>query len=285
MTDPVPAPDSTARSLAGDFTGRHALVTGAAQGIGRAVAETLAERGARVLAVDRSPQVAALATAGSATGGAIGTHLADLGDPDDLHALGRLLAGARPDPVDVLVNCAAAYPGGGLLTSADDDWLRVLRVNVVAAAALARAMADELIRRQRPGVIVNVGSVQETLPLPGHAAYVASKGALTAMTGALAVELGEHGIRVNSASVSLVHSPALEAKLGSGFWDEQGVPPPTLLGRTGTPREAAEAIAFLCSPRSSYVTGAVLAVDGGRRLSRRTDPQPGVRPHTAGGTA
>ncbi|WP_208875257.1 SDR family NAD(P)-dependent oxidoreductase [Streptomyces armeniacus] len=284
---PVPAADQAVES--GELAGHHALVTGAAQGIGRAVAETLAERGARVTAVDLSPEVGTLAAPESAYGGALHTRVADLGDAGDLRALGALCEGApgggtpgggaeaavhpAPSPVDVLVNCAAAYPPGGLLDSTDDDWLRVLRVNVLAGAALARSLARGLIRRQRPGAIVNVGSVQEALPLPGHAAYVTSKGALSAMTGALAVELGEHGIRVNAVSVGLVQSETLNTKLGDGFWAGQDVPPPTLLGRLGTPREAAEAVAFLCSPRSSYVTGAVLAVDGGRRLSRRTDPQ------------
>lgn len=283
MTEPGPDPGPAPRrpidadGTQGDLAGHHALVTGAAQGIGRAVTEALAARGADVLAVDLSPPSDDTATRRSRRGGAIRTQVADLGDPDDLQTLLALLAerAATAAPVDLLVNCAAAYPPGGLLESTDDDWTRVLRVNVLAAAALCRAMARELIRLGRPGAIVNVGSVQESLPLPGHAAYVTSKGALTAMTGALAVELGDHGIRVNGVRVGLVHSQALDAKLGDGFWNTQGTPPPTLLGRTGSPREAAEAITFLCSPQASYVTGAVLAVDGGRRLSRRRDPQLG----------
>lgn len=248
--------------VTGEFTGRQALVTGAAQGVGRAVADLLAERGTTVLGVDVSPEVATLAPS-------ITARQVDLADPS---AVRRLATEVRDETgVDLLVNCAAAYPRADLLATDDADWQRVMQVNVLAAATLSRAMAQRLARRRRGGAIVNVGSVQQALPLPGHAAYVTSKGALAALTSALAVELGPYGIRVNEVTLCLVTSDALRTKIGEDPWGELG--PPTLLGRTGTPREAAEAIAFLGSERAAYITGASLAVDGGRRLSRRPDPQ------------
>lgn len=245
------------------FRGRRAVVTGAAQGVGRAVAELLAERGAAVEAVDVDPRVESLESK------TVRARIVDLSDPDAVRALASALV--EDAPVDVLVNNAAAYPPGGLLASEDADWVTVLQVNVLAAATLSRAVAASLIASGRPGAIVNVGSVQEALPLPGYAAYVTSKAALTGLTNALAVELGEYAIRVNEVTLSLVGSATLDTKLGSDFWATTA--PPTLLRRAGTVREAAEAIGFLCSDAASYLTGAVLAVDGGRRLSRRTDPQ------------
>lgn len=255
----------TAISLAG----RHALVTGAAQGIGHATAELLAARGAEVTGIDRE-----------------GTdRLVDLADHDALRALVDELE--HRSSVDILVNCAAAYPSGGMLQAGEDDWTRVLSVNVLAAAWLSQAMARRLIRTNRKGTIVNVGSVQQALPLPDHGPYVTTKGAITAMTSALAVELGGHGIRVNEVVPGSVHSESYLSKVADPATGADANRPgataeahadsadpaeePTLLRRPGSPKEVAEAITFLASDAASFVTGASLAVDGGRRLSRRYD--------------
>ncbi|MQA07342.1 MAG: SDR family oxidoreductase [Pseudonocardiaceae bacterium] len=249
---------------------RRAFVTGAAVGIGRATAVLLAERGAHVIAVDRADEV----TAVGGLSDRIEPVVADLSDRDALEMLCRRLSNSPA--TDVLVNCAATYPpAGGFLAAGIDDWEHLLRVNVVAMGMLSRAAAEGLRSEGRPGAIVNVDSVQESLPVPGFGLYVTSKGAVNAATGALAVELGEFGIRVNSVSPGVVNTPSIRKTMG-GVWGETS-PPPTLLGRAGSPEEIAEVVAFLASDEASYMTGAVVPVDGGRRLSRRYDPLAG--PH------
>jgi NAD(P)-dependent dehydrogenase (short-subunit alcohol dehydrogenase family) len=247
------------------------MVTGAAVGIGRAAATHLADRGARVLAVDYSRDVEQVpADVPAAVAERIETCVADLADRDALEELGRRLH-ADP-PTDLLVNCAAAYPpAGGFLAAGFEDWDRVMRVNVTAMGMLSAALARGLSAAGRGGAIVNVDSLQEVLPVPGYGPYVTSKGAVQAGTRALAVELAPLNIRVNSVAPGVVNTPSTRNTLDGGLWGDES-PPPTLLGRAGTAAEIARVIAFLASDAASFVTGAVLPADGGRSLSRRYDP-------------
>jgi len=246
------------------------VVTGGASGIGAAIAERFAAGGDRVVIVDVA-EAAGQATAQrlARDGGAVEFLAADLADPAARSELVARAIGAGGQ-VGVLVNNAATV-GDRLALDAltEEDWARVLATNLTAAAFLARDAA----RAMPPGAaIVNVSAMQEHLPLPGHVAYVASKGGLSALTRALAVELAPRGIRVNAVVPACIQSPGFDHELGrSGQADTRLAVAASLLGRFGDPAEVAAAVHFLSSADASFITGAELRVDGGRPLSRRPD--------------
>jgi len=253
----------------GTFSGKRALVTGAAIGIGRQVARTLAARGARVTAVDRDPAVDRVADGLDLDDGGLVPLRVDLADAGELGRLGTLLS---EQPTDILIPAAAAYPPeGGFATAGIEHWDTVLRVNVTALGVLSAALVRGLRDAGRGGAIVTFGSLQESLPVPGYGPYVTTKGAITAATKALAVELAGTGVRVNCVAPGVVNTETSGRTLGGAAWGEKQQPP-ALLDRAGTPADVAEVVAFLASDAAAYVHGAVVPVDGGRRLSRRNDP-------------
>ncbi len=236
--------------------GQTALVTGAATGIGFAVAELFAAQGATVVLLDRSAEVTAAAAR------LPGKHLGLVCDVTDRVQIERAVAEATAQfsGIDILVNNA----GVALLEMAFDlsesDWDTTLAINLTAAFFLSRAVAHGM-RERGAGRIVNLASQASVVAIERHVAYCASKAALVSMTQVLAVEWAPFGITVNAVSPTVV-----ETELGKKAWaGEAGVAMKKKIpvGRFAQPEEVASAILYLVSGHSRIVTGANLIVDGG----------------------
>ena len=246
------------------FTGKNAVITGAASGIGRATALQLVSEGATVLCVDRD--TAGLVDTLEEIGSSHFYETADLGRAVDCSAVISSALEQFENQIDVLINAAAVLVREPLLEHGRATWEHTLDINLRAPFRLTRDVVASMIPREVKGAIVNVSSIESVLPLRGHAAYTASKGAISMLTKAAAFETAPHGIRVNAVAPGIT-ATGMNAGLRQTDperWDEMlsGTP----LGRNAQPAEIAAVIAFLASDEASFVTGALVAADGGWTL-------------------
>jgi NAD(P)-dependent dehydrogenase (short-subunit alcohol dehydrogenase family) len=232
-----------------ELNGKTVIVTGAGKGIGRATAEMLARRGAKVVALTRT---AADLQGLDARG--IAVDLADVGETR------RAMDAALP--ADLLVNCAGTTILKSFLDTTPEDLDFIHAVNTRSVLVASQIYASHVIGAGRGGAIVNVSSVSSTTGFIDHTAYCASKGALDAMSRVMANELGRHGIRVNCINPAVTLTPmAVKA------WSDPAKAAPMLarmpMGRFIEPDEVAEVILFLLSDAASMINGVTLPIDAG----------------------
>lgn len=267
--------------MSAQFAGKVVLVTGAAQGIGAGIAEHFASCGATAAIVDID----------ASRGGQLEGRLrkrglqvrfweCDLRQPPAIADLVERVWSTE-GRVDVLVNNAADHgPRHPMLDYSLDDWQNVLSANLTGAFLLTRDVVRRMVAAGIHGNVVNTLAIQSQIPIPTYSAYVASKGGLEALTRAMAVEFAPHGIRANAVMLGAIYSGSTSGVEDSGVQreiDYEQVPAsmdssvPNLVARMGRPSDVARIVGMLASPESSYLTGSVIVVDGGRLLNRGAD--------------
>jgi NAD(P)-dependent dehydrogenase (short-subunit alcohol dehydrogenase family) len=230
-----------------------ALVTGATSGIGRAIAVRLAAEGASVIVVGRNAQRGAQVVDEITTAGGQARFIAaNLDDPADIERLSR-----EAGDIDILVNNAGHSVWAPTEDLKIEDFDAMFAGNVRAPFYLVAAFAPAMALKGS-GSIINIGSMAGSLGLPGGAAYGATKAALASLTQGWTAEYSPRGVRVNAVAPG----PVYTRPEGRELFDTLGAT--TAMGRAAEPSEIAEVVTFLASPRASYVTGAIVAADGGR---------------------
>jgi len=250
------------------MAGKVAVVTGAARGIGRAIAERFVAEGARVVLADID------ADAGAATARSLGEAArfvaCDVGDRAEVEAV-MAAAVAGFGGLDVCVANAGIGHAAPFLEFAEEDFDRVIRVNLKGVFLTGQAAARRMVAAGTPGAIVTLSSCQAVMVIPELAAYVASKGGINQLTKAMALSLAPHGIRVNAIGPGSIRTEMLEAVMVDETMRRR-ILSRTPLGRVGEADEIARIAVFLATEDSSYVTGQTIYADGGRLALNYTVP-------------
>jgi NAD(P)-dependent dehydrogenase (short-subunit alcohol dehydrogenase family) len=241
-----------------------AVVTGAASGIGREIVCVLSTAGARIVAADRD-------------GRGLEKTCSSIEDEEALPLTVDLMENGAEEVIvertvntfgslDALINCAGVFPTSPALKLANEEWDRVLGINLRVPFLCSQAAARWMVGERRPGNIVNIASAAGSIARPGIAHYATSKAALIMLTKVLALEWAEHDIRVNAVAPGLVETPGVTEGLlntEEGRQEHLRKLDKIPMARVGEPREIADAVLFLASDNSSFVTGHTLYVDGG----------------------
>jgi NAD(P)-dependent dehydrogenase (short-subunit alcohol dehydrogenase family) len=247
-----------------DLRDKVAVVTGAASGIGAAIARLFASQGARIVILDRSDAAGGVADAIRRSGGDAVAHHCDVASPD---AVARTFAAMTTDGIDILVNNAGIAHVGTVETTALEDFDRLYTVNVRGVFLCSRAALPIMLGRGR-GVILNMASIASLVGVPERFAYSMTKGAVLTMTMSIAVDYVKRGIRCNCICPARVHTPFVDGYLREHYPGREDEMRRALhayqpIGRMGTPDEIAALALYLCSDEAAFVTGQAYPIDGG----------------------
>jgi NAD(P)-dependent dehydrogenase (short-subunit alcohol dehydrogenase family) len=251
--------------------GKTAIITGAAQGIGLACAQTLHREGARVLLVDINETK--LREAAEAMGERAAWRCEDLSAPTRAQA-NAIVADAtgRFGSVDILVSNAGIIHLAEFTEFPEDMFDKVLSLNLKAGLVLGQAAARAMIDAGSGGAIVNMSSINALLAIPNSVAYAVSKGGLKQLTAVMSVALAPHGIRVNAVGPGTILTDMVKQSVMASDTQRRTILARTPLGRCGEPSEVASVVSFLASEEASYVTGQTIYPDGGRLVLNYTVP-------------
>lgn len=259
------------------FDGKVAIITGGANGIGRACVERFVREGAKVVIADVDEVGEDVAEDLRKGGGEATFIYCDVGERLDVR---NLLAGTLEayGGVDILVNNAGILVGAGFLDIEEADFDRVLRTNLKGAFLVGQAVARQMVAQIEegcaPGAIVNMSSVNAVFAIANQVPYSISKGGINQLTKVMALSLAEHGVRVNAVGPGSIMTRMLET-ITTDAAAKRKVLSRTPMGRVGKPEEIAAIVAFLASDEASYMTGQTIYADGGRLPLNYTVPVPG----------